>query len=104
MSETEASDTSCCPAQQPLNLSALSKDELKGEVERLHAELAETTQQKLQAAQYGLDVLEEKQSLQHQYEDLESLYDATKNELECAKAVCIFSFSFLRIFVMCLQC
>ncbi|XP_052827767.1 protein bicaudal D isoform X1 [Octopus bimaculoides] len=86
MSETEASDTSCCPAQQPLNLSALSKDELKGEVERLHAELAETTQQKLQAAQYGLDVLEEKQSLQHQYEDLESLYDATKNELECAKA------------------
>ncbi|GAB1607491.1 protein bicaudal D-like isoform X1 [Argonauta hians] len=83
MSETEDSD--CCPAQQSVNLSALSKDELKGEVERLNAELAETTQQKLQAAQYGLDVLEEKQSLQHRYEDLESLYDSTKNELECAK-------------------
>lgn len=69
-----------------LNLANLSADDLKGEVERLSAELAETTQQKLQAAQYGLEVLEEKQHLQQQYEDLESIYDATKNELDCAKA------------------
>lgn len=68
-----------------LNLANLSADDLKGEVERLSAELAETTQQKLQAAQYGLEVLEEKQQLQQQYEDLESIYDATKNELDCAK-------------------
>ena len=70
-----------------LNLANLSADDLKGEVERLSAELAETTQQKLQAAQYGLEVLEEKQHLQQQFEDLESIYDATKNELDCAKAV-----------------
>jgi len=32
-------------------------------------------------------VLEEKQQLQQQCEELESLYDATRHELDCAKEV-----------------
>ena len=62
-------------------------EELRSEVTRLQNELAETTQERVQAAEYGLAVLEEKQNLQQQYEELESIYETTKHELECAKEV-----------------
>ena len=38
----------------------VSIEELRQEIERLQNELAETTQEKVQAAEYGLAVLEEK--------------------------------------------
>lgn len=63
--------------------------ELQDETERLKAELDKTCQEKIQAAEYGLAVLEEKQQLQQQCEDLEVLYDSTKHDLECAKEVSI---------------
>lgn len=63
--------------------------ELQDEIERLKAELDKTCQEKIQAAEYGLAVLEEKQQLQQQCEDLEVLYDSTKHDLECAKEVSI---------------
>ena len=57
------------------------------EVERLNSELAETAREKVQAAEYGLVVLEEKQQLQAQYDELESHFEAVKTELDCAKEV-----------------
>ncbi|XP_064632976.1 protein bicaudal D-like isoform X2 [Lineus longissimus] len=60
-------------------------EELRGEITRLQVELNETAQQKVQAAEYGLAVLEEKQQLQQQLEDLEVQYESTRQELDCAK-------------------
>ena len=64
-----------------------SVEELRLEIERLQSELAETTQEKVQAAEYGLAVLEEKQQLQQQIDELESQFDSVRQELECAKEV-----------------
>ena len=61
--------------------------DLQEEIERLQNELETTTREKVQAAEYGLAVLEEKQNLQCQYEELEGLYEKTATELECAKEV-----------------
>uniref|UniRef100_UPI00398F61F3 protein bicaudal D homolog 2 isoform X1 n=1 Tax=Pristiophorus japonicus TaxID=55135 RepID=UPI00398F61F3 len=59
-----------------------SENFLRTEVERLSRELGETTQEKIQAAEYGLVVLEEKQTLKQQYDELESEYETVKQELE----------------------
>lgn len=67
----------------------MSLEDLRREVERLQADLAETTQEKLQAAEYGLAVLEEKQQIQQQFEELESIYEGVKAELDCAKEVSV---------------
>ncbi|XP_053329890.1 protein bicaudal D homolog 2-like [Spea bombifrons] len=58
---------------------------LQGELERLSAELQETTEEKFQAAQYGLAVLEENSELKQKYADLESECDALKLELKHLK-------------------
>uniref|UniRef100_A0AAR2JVH8 Bicaudal D homolog 2 (Drosophila) n=1 Tax=Pygocentrus nattereri TaxID=42514 RepID=A0AAR2JVH8_PYGNA len=55
---------------------------LRAEVERLSRELSETTREKIQAAEYGLAVLEEKQQLTQRYEELEGEYEALRHELE----------------------
>jgi len=64
-------------------------EDLCEEIKRLQNELEETSRQKIQAAEYGLAVLEEKQQLQQQCEELELLYDSTKHDLDCAKEVII---------------
>jgi protein bicaudal D len=64
-----------------------SSVDLEKEVERLRTELSETVHEKVQAAEYGLVVLEEKQQLQAQFEDLETQYEALKSEFEVAKEV-----------------
>ncbi|XP_078061466.1 protein bicaudal D homolog 2-like [Mustelus asterias] len=58
---------------------------LRAEVERLSAELAETSEQKVQAAQYGLAVLEEQQRLQQRFSELEQEHEAAAQELERLK-------------------
>ncbi|XP_059499146.1 LOW QUALITY PROTEIN: protein bicaudal D homolog 2-like [Stegostoma tigrinum] len=58
---------------------------LRAEVERLSAELAETSEQKVQAARYGLAVLEERRGLQQRLTELESEHEATIQELERLK-------------------
>uniref|UniRef100_A0A096ME17 BICD cargo adaptor 2 n=1 Tax=Poecilia formosa TaxID=48698 RepID=A0A096ME17_POEFO len=58
---------------------------LRAEVERLSRELSETTSEKIQAAEYGLAVLEEKQQLKQQYDDLEVEYEAVRQELDQLK-------------------
>ncbi|XP_058718906.1 protein bicaudal D isoform X5 [Poecile atricapillus] len=60
-------------------------DHYKSEIERLTRELSETTHEKIQAAEYGLVVLEEKLTLKQQYDELEAEYDGLKQELEQLK-------------------
>lgn len=60
---------------------------MRTEIERLSRELTETTNEKIQAAEYGLAVLEEKQQLKQQYDDLEIDYEAVRQELDQLKEV-----------------
>ncbi|KAL7634106.1 UNVERIFIED_CONTAM: hypothetical protein RMT77_015434 [Armadillidium vulgare] len=56
--------------------------ELEQEIERLSNELDQTTSEKNQAAQYGLVLLEEKESLQTRCDELEAIYENTKHDLD----------------------
>ncbi|XP_052418863.1 protein bicaudal D homolog 2 isoform X2 [Carassius gibelio] len=58
------------------------RDATRAEVQRLSRELAETTREKIQAAEYGLAVLEEKQQLKQQYDELEAEHESVRQELE----------------------
>lgn len=62
-------------------------DWLRSEIKRLFQELGETTREKIQAAEYGLAVLEEKQQLKQQYEELELEYETIRTEMEQLKEV-----------------
>ncbi|KAG7268518.1 hypothetical protein CRUP_002538 [Coryphaenoides rupestris] len=55
------------------------------EIGRLSQELRETTHEKIQAAEYGLAVLEEKQQLKQRYDELETEYEAARHELDQLK-------------------
>ncbi|XP_051952762.1 protein bicaudal D homolog 1-like isoform X2 [Xyrauchen texanus] len=59
-----------------------SVDQYRAEVERLTRELAEANREKIRAAECGLVVLEENETLKHQYAELESEQDVLKHELE----------------------
>ncbi|BFZ08264.1 hypothetical protein BsWGS_11302 [Bradybaena similaris] len=59
--------------------------DLQSEIERLTKELNETSKEKVQAAEYGLVVLEEKQQLQQQLDDLEAVLESTRAELDAAQ-------------------
>ncbi|KAK7878647.1 hypothetical protein WMY93_030483 [Mugilogobius chulae] len=58
---------------------------MRAEIERLSRELTETTNEKIQAAEYGLAVLEEKQQLKQQYDELEIEYETIRHELDLLK-------------------
>ncbi|XP_033116376.1 protein bicaudal D homolog 2-like isoform X2 [Anneissia japonica] len=60
-------------------------EELNVTVVRLRGELDQAQREKIQAAEYGLVVLEEKQSIKAQLEDLDKLYETTRQELRHAK-------------------
>uniref|UniRef100_A0A674P056 BICD cargo adaptor 2 n=1 Tax=Takifugu rubripes TaxID=31033 RepID=A0A674P056_TAKRU len=69
-----------------LNTEEIKQPLLQGyTIERLSRELLETTNEKIQAAEYGLVVLEEKQQLKQQYDDLEIDYEAVRRELDLLK-------------------
>lgn len=57
------------------------------EVTRLQKEIDEANQQKIQAAEYGLAVLQEKQHLQEQLDQLELINEQTSVELQHLKQV-----------------
>lgn len=67
--------------------SDLSIAELKAEIERLARELDQASSEKIQSAQLGLVLLEEKSSLQQRCDELESLYENTKHELDITQEV-----------------
>ena len=57
------------------------------EIQRLTNELDQTSNEKTQAAKYGLVLLEEKESLKTQCEQLEALYENTRHELQITQEV-----------------
>lgn len=59
-----------------------SVDQYRADVERLTRELAEANREKIRAAECGLVVLEENQTLKQQYADLEAEQEALRQELE----------------------
>ncbi len=59
-----------------------SVDHYRAEVERLTRELAEANREKVRAAECGLAVLEENQSLKQQYAELEAEQETLRQELE----------------------
>lgn len=62
-------------------------NDLNMEVERLTRELDQATSERAQSAQYGLSLLEEKSALVQKVEELETLYDNAKHELEITQEV-----------------
>ncbi|MEE6501672.1 hypothetical protein FKM82_004294 [Ascaphus truei] len=62
-----------------------STDWLRTETKRLFLELGETTREKIQAAEYGLVVLDEKQQLKQQYDELELEYETVRMEMDHLK-------------------
>lgn len=75
---------------------------LHAEIARLSSELHETTREKIQAAEYGLAVLEEKQTLKQQYDELESEYDSVRQELDQLREVITHLPIYLSYLKMCL--
>ena len=65
-----------------VSVATMGPEQLRQEVERLQRELDQTSSEKIQSAQYGLVLLEEKEQLEIRCEELETLYDTTKNELD----------------------
>lgn len=57
-------------------------EQYRSEVERLTHELAEANREKIRAAECGLVVLEENQTLKQQYADLEAEQETMRQELE----------------------
>lgn len=64
-----------------------SIEHLKTEIERLNKELQQASCDKVRAAEYGLAVLEEKQTLQEHYDELESQFESKTHELESIREV-----------------
>lgn len=64
-------------------------DALQEELERLNKEIIEANEDRAKAAEYGIVLLEQKQALQCQNEELNSLYDTTRRELETAVDVSV---------------
>lgn len=61
--------------------------DLRAEIERLSRELDLASTEKIQSAQYGLALLEEKSSLESRCNELESLYDNARHELDITQEV-----------------
>ena len=70
----------------PLSLNSthhlLDDQSLQDELETLNAAILQANEERAQAAEYGLVLLEEKQALRSQYDELSGLYESTKRELE----------------------
>lgn len=62
-------------------------EELRSEIERLSRELDQASSEKIQSAQYGLGLLEDQRQLQEKCEELESLYENAKHELDITQEV-----------------
>lgn len=62
------------------------------EIERLTRELDQTNSEKIQSAQYGIVLLEEKENLQHRCEELESHFENARHELALTREVTFYAF------------
>lgn len=78
----------------------MSVVELQAEIERLSRELDQASSEKIQSAQLGLVLLEEKSALQQRYDELESIYENTRHELKITQEVSgLHSVSFFSLFM-----
>lgn len=68
-------------------IDSVTIEDLRIEIERLSRELDLASTEKVQSAQYGLALLEEKFALEQRCNDLEALYENTKHELEITQEV-----------------
>ena len=68
-----------------------SPSELQAEIDRLAQELDLASTEKIQSAQYGLALLEEKSALEQRCNDLESLYENARHDLEITQEVTVLS-------------
>uniref|UniRef100_UPI0037E95484 protein bicaudal D homolog 2 n=1 Tax=Semicossyphus pulcher TaxID=241346 RepID=UPI0037E95484 len=64
------------------SVAEMGSGDMKAEVARLNLELQEATEEKLQAARYGLVVLEESAALKMKHRQLEEEHEALKAELQ----------------------
>ncbi|VDD97095.1 unnamed protein product [Enterobius vermicularis] len=60
-------------------------DELRDKIARLSTALEEATAERTQAAQYGLQVMDEKQQLETKLAQLQASYDAARVEIDETK-------------------
>ncbi|XP_075215937.1 microtubule-associated protein Bicaudal D [Lycorma delicatula] len=65
-----------------METSELTVAELKQEIESLNRKLDQASSEKVQSAQYGLVLLEEKEALLLKCDELENLYENTRHELD----------------------
>lgn len=68
-------------------METIDVNELKSEIDRLARELDQASSEKIQSAKYGLGLLEEKSMLQQKCEELETLYENAKHDLEITQEV-----------------
>jgi protein bicaudal D len=61
---------------------AETTSDLRLEVERLTRELDRASAEKVQSAQYGLVLLEEKEALEQRCSELEAAFENTRHELQ----------------------
>ncbi|UXI20396.1 UBX domain-containing protein 7 [Sarcoptes scabiei] len=59
--------------------------DLKAKIDQLHCELKTATAEKIQSAQYGLVLLDEKEELQRRYNELEIKFDSKSKDFEDLK-------------------
>lgn len=64
---------------------AEERDFLRKELDKIQEELAVTSKEKHQSAELGLQLLDQRDDLQHRLEDLELAYESTKSELEALR-------------------
>lgn len=62
-------------------------NDMRAEIDRLARELDQASSEKIQSAKYGLGLLEEKCMLQQKCEELETLYENAKHDLEITQEV-----------------
>jgi protein bicaudal D len=65
--------------------SDMDAEQLRQEITRISRELDQTQSEKVQAAQYGMGLLEENSKLNARVEELSEAYELMKNELEVTK-------------------
>ncbi|KAM9830123.1 protein bicaudal D homolog 2 isoform X2 [Syngnathus typhle] len=85
MLEAEADADAAGAALAGGAVASMDSEDLRAEVVRLTLELQEATEEKLQAARYGLVVLEESSALKSKNQQLEEEHEALKVELQQLK-------------------
>ena len=73
------------PGETGVALRGATGEELRQEIERLTRELDQTSSEKIQSAQYGLVLLEEKEQLELRCAELEAVYENMRHELQVSQ-------------------